>query len=596
MANKLKSRWTVTFDKGGPNELVLCGAGMFLADVIGVGGEQVVEDADYIEADSSEPLALGNVKRPQMLTVHKAHADREAALEWCFSQDLLMPVGVRSTLTVEIEDGATYVYSPCAIARWNFALRRGGIHETEATYELKCGALSLGTPAGPDPIGLEEALASFSRTTGLLDAGDAVAADGEGVATWTNAGTADDATQATAGERPTVLRGAGLYLPGVAGNYYSVAYHVDLTPGTIISFRWSGRLESYTPAARVCLMSRWVAAGNQRSWAMYLETDGKVSLVVSTDGTAGTVTTWTSALPLGMPDGEFVGIGLFKNGTSLSFRIYPEEFPSSVGSLAFAPTQVISNLNPFDSASPLEVGSTDGGTNDLLEGYVHSVNVLGIGTGSNVAADFVGENSSLPSTVTTHRTGTAPARAMYAYGAVKGEGAYPRFDGTDDSLELATPVPLNAEAGATVIWLGTLNRTSGNNDLVYLATNASDPRILLRVDDGDVVLQVRRTDAEATATITAAAAVAQYFEGSICAVVDYAGGVARIYVDGAAVASAALTSAGVTSATDSSETRIMAGAAGANPAAGDVRHVLILEEALSPFELADYLVTLTAAS
>lgn len=599
MAKPVKSIWTVTYDLGGSDELVLVEPGLLIEDELEVQWRQTTEDADYIEADDSAGLDFGNTKRDFKVTVYRTHASPAAAREYCFSSDLAVPRRVQKTLTIEITGGATYVYSNCVFTSGRTVPRRGIPNSTATTYELKCGTLTLGTPAGPDPIGLGEAAASFSRTEGLLDAGGAAPEHEEALATWTNGGTAGDAAQATAGNRPTVIRGAGLYLPGVAGNYYTLADNAALDMGDNLSLRWDGALPDYTPAARVCLLGKWTTTGNQRSYAMYLETDGKISLAVSTDGTAGTVTTWTSALPIGIPNGDFVGIQVIKNGTSLSFKIYPT-YGSFTGGIEFSPGQVISNLTPYNSTALLEAGSTDGGTANLMSGFVHGFQVIKAADHSTPSTtcliDFVGVTSVLPSVTTVYRSGITPARAMYAYGLVRGEGSYPRFDGTNDSLALGTTVKLNAKAGATVIWVGLLHRVTGVNDLVFCGTNSTNPRICLRVDGGDVKLLVRRLDGEATATITAAGAVALFHDGSISAVVDFAAGTGRIYVNGAAVASGALTSAGSTSATDSSETRIMAGQGGANPAAGDVRHVLILEAATSPFEHAEYLATLEAES
>jgi hypothetical protein len=599
MSKPVKTIWTVTYDLGGSDELELVNPSLLIEDELEVGWRQTTEDADYVEADDSEGLDFGNTKRDFKLTVYRTHASPAAAREYCFAADLAIPRRAQKNLTVAITGGATYVYASCVFTSGRTVPRRGIPNSTATTYELKCGALTLGTPAGPDPIGLGEAAASFSRTEGLLDAGGTAADHAEAAATWTNGGTAGDATQATSGNRPTVIRGSGLYLPGIAGNNYTLSDDASLEPGSNFSLRWDGILPDYTPAARVCLLGKWVTTGNQRSYAMFLETDGKVSLQVSTDGTAGTVTTWTSALPVGIPNGEFVGIQVIKNGTALQFRIFPAH-RTWTGALEFSPAQVISNLTPFNSTAALELGSTDGGTAGLMEGFVTGFQLIKAADHSTdsttVLLDFLGGSSVASSVPAFNRAGLAPLRRIYAYGLVNGEGSYPRFDGTNDNMALATPVKLNAKAGATVIWLGTLNRVSGTNDLVFCGTNSTDPRVLLRVNGGDVQLLVRRLDGEATATITAAAAVAVYHTGSISAVVDYAGGTARIYVNGAAVASGALTSAGTTSATDSSETRIMAGQGGANPAAGDVRHVLILEEATSPFQHAEYLATLEAES
>lgn len=593
MSNKVKSRWTITFDKAGPHELVLCGAGMFLADVVGVSGEQVVEDADYIEADSSEPLALGNVKRPQTITVHEAHADREAALEWCFSQDLAIPVGVQAALTVEIEDGATYVYSPCAIQRWSFAPRRAAVHETEATYELKCGTLSLGTPAGPDPVGLDDAVLNLSGVNGLLDGSGAAARYLSTAETWTNSGTGVDATQATSGSRPVVLTGGGIHHPGVAGNYVYTPDNAICDLAATFALRWDGVLPDYTPAARMCLISKWTAAADKRSYALYIDTAGTVTLELSTAGTAGTVVTYTSTVATGLAGGTQVGISATKTGTSLVFRIYGSQDDETGIQLGDAITVTASA--PANTTAIFEIGSTDVGTLAPLAGLTLRIAVWNTTAGTDVdrasmafiysagTSTYIGGTFGLPVT-----TGINPLRILQAVSV--------RHDGTDDSMALATPVALNAVTGATVVWSGVLTRVSGTQDLVFCGTNSTDPRVLLRLNGTGIELHVRRLDAEATAVLSYAAGLTAPLGVTISANIDYAAGTATIYVDGSPRASGALTSAGATSATASSETRIMAGQGAANPTAGDVHAVHVSEAALGPLEHAALVATIRAES
>ncbi len=593
MANKLKSRWTVTFDKGGSNELVLCGAGQFLADVMAVGGEQVVEDADYVQADASEPLALGNVKRPQSLTVHQQHADREAALEWCFAQDLLMPVGIQAPLTVEIEDGATYVYSPCAIARWNFALRRGGIHETEATYELKCGALSLGTPAGPDPVGLDDAALNLSGVNGLLDGAGNAAGYLVAAAEWINTGTGGNAVQATSGSRPVVLTGGGVHHPGSAGNYVYTPDNAICDLGATFALRWDGTLPDYTPAARMCLLSKWTAAADKRSYALYVDTAGTITLEISTAGTAGSVLSYTSTVGTGLAGGTAVGISATTTGTSLVFRLFASEADETGIQLGDAITVTASA--PANTTAIFEIGSTDAGTLAPLSGLTKRIAVWNTTAGSDVdlasmafiyeagTTSYIGGTFGIPV-----GSGTNPLRIIQAVSV--------RHDGTNDSMALAVPVKINAVSGLTMVWSGILHRVTGTQDLIFCGTNSTDPRALLRLNGTGIELHVRRLDAETTAVLSYAAGLSAPAGVTISANIDYAAGVATLFIDGSPKANVALTSAGTTSATDSSETRIMAGQGGANPTAGDVHAVHVAEASLGPLDHAALVATIVAES
>lgn len=592
------SSWKITLAPGEAGERVLVDIGGRIGEELRFPWQQQVDEGRHFRADGRRRWGRGNVSGGLTVQVLDSHASHAAAQAWMLQLQLDLASYSKTVTTLEVETsgGATYVLANAVLSDADSSMMTSG--RTVTTYKISGGTWSLGTPAGPDPVGLDAAALSLSRNFALADAGGAAPDHLEAIATWANGGTGGDASQATSGNRPAALVGSGMYLPGISGNYYSIASTAGLAAGSNFAVRVDVELPDYTPAARSCLACKWDTAGNRRSWALYLETDGKVTLAVSTDGTSGTVTEWTSALPLGLSAGDFAGILVVKNLTALSFTLYPTTGWSN--GITFSPQQTISNLAAYTTTSAVEIGSTSAGTADLLSGHVHRMQFWTAPPAATDSAlllvDFVGGNSTLPSAVTVARSGTNPLRFHFRAGSTPGPGSYPRFDGSNDSMALADPVPLNAVSGVTVAWLGLLSRVTGDNDLIYCGTNSTDPRVLLRVDDGDVKLLVRRTDAEATATITAAGAVAVHHDGSISASVDYAAGTGTIYVNGNPVATGALTSAGTTSATDSSETRIMAGQGGANPAAGDVRHALILEEASGPFAMQQWLASMAAAS
>jgi hypothetical protein len=598
MPAKLKTIWTATFDLGGANERILVTPSDFLESELELGGAQVTEDGDYIEADDSEPLAYGRTKRTIKITVHKSHASPEAAREYALEVDRTIPVNVTANLTLAISGGDTYVYSHAAFQSWTTTPRRIGLHETATTYELKCGALSLGAPTGPTgptPVGLDAYPLSLAAKLELLTAAGGSAGHGAALATWGNQGTGDDATQATSGARPTVIAGTGTYHPGIAGNYTEVLHTNGLNFGASFALRWDGTLPSYRPAARVCLLSKWHPTGNQRSYALYLEPSGALTLAMSTDGTSGGVVEFTSAAVVSVAGGTYVGLYVVKNATALDFYIYQDA--GWTRGFQLGATQTITNYNPFDSTANFLIGATAGGTADLMEGFTSMFQAsvgtggwfvdstllrLGSGAGTAVAnpSPWSGWNAAV-------RSGDKPLMEIGT-----AHRAQVRTDGVDDSMALADPVPLNAVSGATLAWLGFLNRVTGTNDLITCAAPGGVPRAVLRVDGGDLKLLVRRLDGESTATITATAAVAAYYAGSLGAVIDYAAGTATLYKGGSPLVTGSLTSAGTTSATDSTETRIMAGIAAANPAAGDVLAVAIGEAALDTFAYTDLLLAM----
>src|SRR5690606_3428068 len=99
----------------------------------------------------------------------------------------------------------------------------------------------------------------------------------------------------------------------------------ELSPTGTFSLIWDGILPSYTPAAKTCLISKWTAAGDLRSYAMFVNTDGTIELQISTDGTAAGILTYTSTVPTALPDGRFVGIVAQKVASgNVSFWLLPE--------------------------------------------------------------------------------------------------------------------------------------------------------------------------------------------------------------------------------------------------------------------------------
>lgn len=594
MAKPCKSIWTVTYDLGGADEFVLVQPDLLIEDELEIGWRQVTEDADYVEADDSEPLDYGNTKRDFKVTVYRTHASPAAAREYCLENDLAIPRRLQKNLTIAITGGATYVYANCVFTAGSTVPRRGIPHSTATTYELKCGALSLGTPAGPDPVGLDDAALNLSGVNGVLDGSGVAAGYLDSAATWNNTGTGGNALQATSGSRPVVLTGGGIHHPGTAGNYVYAFDDALLDLGATFALRWDGELPDYTPAARMCLLSKWTAAGNLRSYALYIDTAGTVTLEISTAGTSGSVVTYTSTVATGLAAGTPVGISAMKTGTSLVFRLYSSEADETGIQLGDAITVTASA--PANNAAIFEVGSTDVGTLSPLRGLTRRVAVWNTTAGTDVdlasaaliygesGLNYVGIPFALPVT-----SGTDPLRIILATSL--------RHDGTNDSMALATPVPLNAVAGATLVWSGVLHRVTGTQDLVFCGTNSTNPRALLRMNGATLELHVRRLDAEATATVTYATGFAVPVGArTLSANIDYAAGTATLYIDGSPKASSALTSAGTTSATDSSETRIMAGQGGANPTAGDVHAVYVSEAALGPLDHAALVATIQAES
>jgi hypothetical protein len=599
------SNWKVTAGTG----LVVVDHGQRMNGEIQTTWKQVVEESRRLEAEAMEHFPRGNVSGSLVIGAYKDHADDATAREWVAELQATLSSDFTegsTTLEVVVAGGNTYTVSGVALedAPTVVVLTAAGAR-TLTTWKFKTGSWTLsGTGGGDDDaVGLEAALLNVSGASGMLDAGGAAAEHLEEVETWQNDGTGADA-EGAAGELPVLLGKTGLYLPGTSGNYVTLADEGNLDMTSSFAVRIECDLPSYRPAAAMCLASKWTEAGDQRSWRMMLTTTGTITLEISTDGTAGTITTHTSttALPLGL--WEPLRLGVSRSTTACSFILYPAD-RTAAGTLLGDSLTGLATLTPFNSTAPLNIGASEAGTANLLEGMVTrfdwwrttaTISFDSIVTGQlrfyetaiSAATQVPYLFSSHPGPASIGRSGTDSARMVFA--------PVLRFDGSDDSVAMATPAALNAVAGVTLAWMGTLNTVTGTQDLVFCANNATGIRVLLRANGSTVELHVRRTDAEAVAVVSYAAAFTAYLPKVVIAVVDYASGIATIYLDGVAKASGTLTSAGVTSATDSTETRLMAGQAGANPARGELNHALILDEATPFAEVADLYTDLWTAS
>lgn len=585
------SNWKITLDPDG-EALVLVDYGQRINGEFTFGWKQVVDEGRRQSAEAMQHFPRGNVSGPLSFGVFKDHADDATAREWMALLFIALSdfISASTTLKVEIQGGDIFTVSNVVLeeAPTQMVLTAAGAR-TLTTWKLRAGTWALSGTAGPDPVGLEGGLINALGSEGTLDAGGAAADHLEAVATWQNEGTGDDLTNATSGQRPVLLSRSGLYLPGASGNYAKIADTAALDMTSTWALRIDAAVPSYRPGAVVCLASKWTEAGDQRSWRVRLHPDGTITLQISTDGTAGTITTHTSTTALPLAAWETLRLGVSRGATTLFFYLYSED-PDAAGTVFGDSLSGLATLTPFNSTAPLNIGASEAGTADLMSGMVHefrwwrttaTIDVLtATGTIYFDRADLSFANQvpyiggPLFGLASAERSGTNSARMVF--------GPVLRCDGTDDSLAMAAPAALNAVNGVTLAWFGTLNTVTGTQDLVFCANNGTGIRLLLRANGATVELHVRRTDAEAVAVVSYAAAFTAYLPKLVIAVVDYASGIATIYLDGLLKASGTLTSAGVTSATNSTETRVMAGQGGANPARGEVNHVLLLGEA-TPF-------------
>jgi hypothetical protein len=238
-----------------------------------------------------------------------------------------------------------------------------------------------------NPLQLPNLWAWYRRGVGVTAASDRLS-------NWTDAsGRAHDVLQATAGAQPIYLPNFGtnyLWLPGVSGNYASTP---DAAANSItgdLKLRFAMRLPDYTPSARMTLASKYLGTGNQRAWAVYLNTAGTVRIQWYPDGSATNVAAITSvALPFA--DGTLgyfelrVDVDNGASGNTTTFYTSTDDITyTQLGTVTT--NAVVSNI--FDSTAPIEIGTYDTGTSEPVIGDIRRFQMFNSLAATTPVVDF----------------------------------------------------------------------------------------------------------------------------------------------------------------------------------------------------------------
>lgn len=265
-----------------------------------------------------------------------------------------------------------------------------------------------------------------------------------------------------------------LYLPGSNGNYASTpdAAVLDITGD--IDIRARVALDDWTPAATQTLVSKRGAAG-QRSWQLdVVATSGVLRLGWTEDGTTFILESSTAAPTVS--DGARLWIratlDVDDGGGNYVVKFYTGgagETPAWVQlgatvTIAAGPTSI------FSSTSPVECGSSVGGTTQLMAGALYRAQIYdGIGGTLVFDADFstaeepyatFTESSANAATVTINRSSGGKKASLVDRDLF--------LLGTDDYFEVSDHADLDFALGEglAVVWFGRLYGTTANQALI----------------------------------------------------------------------------------------------------------------------------------
>lgn len=185
----------------------------------------------------------------------------------------------------------------------------------------------------------------------------------------------------------------GLLLPGASGDYASTADTATLDITGDLSLRGLVRSADWASAAQA-VVDKWTTVGDQRSYLLWVDSDGTLNLSWSTDGTAANVTTATAdTLPTPDSDGQLavwadLDVDDGASGWAVTFYTATAldgqwtQLGSVVDNSGGGTTSVHSGT------APLEVGAHSGGTADRWTGSIMAVEVYdGIGGSETLVAD-----------------------------------------------------------------------------------------------------------------------------------------------------------------------------------------------------------------
>ncbi|HEV2931171.1 MAG TPA: hypothetical protein VGW74_21020, partial [Propionibacteriaceae bacterium] len=188
-------------------------------------------------------------------------------------------------------------------------------------------------------------------------------------------------------------RGGGLVLDGTVGDYASTPDHASLDITGDIDIRADATAVDWTPSGNQYLVAKFQATGNQRSYRMFIQSSGIVSLAWSADGIADIIRnstvapTVTNGAPLAIratldvDNGAAQHVVTFYTGPSLA---------GPWTQLGAAVTNA-GTTSIFAGTAPLEVGSVAGGT-AVWVGTIHGAQVRsGIGGTLVAGPDFASQ-------------------------------------------------------------------------------------------------------------------------------------------------------------------------------------------------------------
>lgn len=154
----------------------------------------------------------------------------------------------------------------------------------------------------------------------------------------------------------------------------------------------------WTPPLTAVLAGKWVATGNQRSWSLFLNTNGTLDFSWSTAGTSGTVLSATSTAAVSASNGARKAVRAtidVVDGANKTVTFYTADTISGTWTQLGSAVTTAGNTSIFAGTADVSLGSLDGialfGSTTTLIGKVYAFQLYSGIAGTRVAhADFTG--------------------------------------------------------------------------------------------------------------------------------------------------------------------------------------------------------------
>lgn len=230
-----------------------------------------------------------------------------------------------------------------------------------------------------------------------------------------------------------------VFLPGTSGNYVSTPDAAALDIVGDIDIRARIAADDWTPAAEDYVIAKYTTTGNQRSYALTIDTTGVLVFRWSNDGTAALSASSTAAT--GFTDGTThwirATLDVDNGAAGKTVTFYTSEDGATWTQLGTAVTTG-GTTSIFASTAVLEIGSSTGGTASLFAGKFFRGEVRS-GVGGTAVASPIAVAASGTVTDATPRTWTLNGTAYVSSHTVHGAQAYLQvfsFTGTDATVKL----------------------------------------------------------------------------------------------------------------------------------------------------------------